>query len=399
MRAAFALILAAIFFAVPAAGGVVDEVVAQVSQARYTSDLSTQLFTHNGNNRGLAGADHDPARNHIQQTLADLSLATTLDPFIYSNSTYYNVVAVQPGRTRPEQVYIVGAHYDSVNCPGADDNASGVAGVLEAARVLSAWPTEATVIYIGFDREEQGLKGSYAYAGAHAANDIRGMISLDMIAYNPTGSNHNKALLYGRTASGTIKQAMAQMVQQYGGIASTDMGQLDASDHAPFESYGKQACLLIEAAVWQNPYYHKTTDSVDTASYIDYDYATRMTAGAVGYLATYAGALRWGDATGDDVVDVRDLGALAFNYNDAGTGWSDGDFDGNGVVDVRDLAILALHYQEGVPPPPADAAMSADSSPVPEPATLAFLAMGVVLVRRRARVPRRALFPAVRTAN
>ncbi len=114
------------------------------------------------------------------------------------------------------------------------------------------------------------------------------MISLDMIAYNPTGSGYNSANIYGRTTSDPLKNALADALWTYGGLTSYIGGPIDASDHAPFEWQGKQACLLIEANVWSNPYYHQQADSVDTPNYIDYAYATNMVRGTVGYLATAA---------------------------------------------------------------------------------------------------------------
>lgn len=153
--------------------------------------------------------------------------------------------------------------------------------------MLSQFTFEATLIFIGFDQEEQGLVGSKAYAGEHNDDDILGMISLDMIAYN--GSSLNKARIYGRDSSAAIKQSLTDAISLYGdGLSCVDSGSLDASDHAPFEAEGFQACLLIEYDVWNNPYYHKLTDSVDMLNYIDYAFATNMVSSTVGFLATAA---------------------------------------------------------------------------------------------------------------
>jgi autotransporter-associated beta strand protein len=265
----------------------VQDVVNEVSQSAYTSFLANRLYTHTGDNRGIGGAQHDLARSNIYDTFAGLGLNPVLAPFTYNGSTYYNVVATLTGTVHPSEIYVIGAHYDSVNNPGADDNASGVAGVLEAASVLARHRFDATVVFIAFDREEQGLIGSTAYADAHTADDLRGMVSLDMIAYNPSGAHHDKAYVYGRTASNPIKNDLAAAIASYGGgIAAEIGGDEPYSDHAPFEANGDQACLLIEHAVWSNPYYHKAADSVDTAGYIDYAYGTKMTRSVVGWLAT-----------------------------------------------------------------------------------------------------------------
>jgi hypothetical protein len=266
----------------------VSEVVSHVSQPVYTNYLNSYLYTHTGDNRGY-GAQHDLARTNIFNSFVSYGLQTSLSPFVYNSTTYYNVIGILPGTTLPNEYIIVGAHYDSVNNPGADDNASGVAGVMSAAKAMSQYTFDRTLIFAAFDREEQGLKGSAAWANAHSGDAIKGMVSLDMIAYNPAGPNYNKALIYGRTISDPLKNALSSAVNTYGGITCTLMGQLDASDHAPFEWNGFQAALLIEAAVWSNPNYHKATDSVDTPGYIDYAYATGMTKGTVGWMAGAAG--------------------------------------------------------------------------------------------------------------
>jgi len=267
--------------------GFVSNIVNQVSQSTYRSYLDNLLYAHSGDNRGIGGAQHDLARTNIVSQFVSFGLQTSLDPFPYGGNTYYNVVGVLPGTSRASQYYIVGAHYDSVNNPGADDNASGVAGVLEAARVLSQYDFEASLVFIAFDREEQGLIGSQDYASEHWSDDIRGMISLDMIAYNHLAGN--TASIYGRAASLALKQALADAMATYGdGLTATIYGQLDASDHAPFEWQGFHAALLIEGGAWSNPYYHQPTDSVDTPGFIDYLFATRMTRSTVGYLATVA---------------------------------------------------------------------------------------------------------------
>jgi hypothetical protein len=108
----------------------ISSVLDDISEVTYTDVLQNLLYTHSGDNRGLAGAEHDLARANIFNCFSELGLQTSLDPFTYNGQTYYNVVGIQPGATHPDDIYILGAHYDSLNNPGADDNASGVAGVL-----------------------------------------------------------------------------------------------------------------------------------------------------------------------------------------------------------------------------------------------------------------------------
>jgi len=303
-----ALASALFCFQTAALGISIFDVVNGVTQADYTG-YHELLYVHNGNNRGIGGAQHDLARTNIFNTLQSFGLTTTLDSFTYNSTTYYNVVGRRVGTSRPNDIYIVGAHYDSVNNPGADDNASGVAGVMVAAHILTQYPLDATVVFIAFDREEQGLYGSFAYVAAHSGDNILGMISLDMIAYNPAGGSHNTALLYGYGQGNPLEDSLASALLTYGGITSTEYGALASSDHWPFQAQGKPACLLIEGAVWGNPYYHQQTDSVDSPNYIDYAYATNMTRGAVAYLA--ANAVNMGEIPEPNCIVILIIAGLA----------------------------------------------------------------------------------------
>jgi hypothetical protein len=283
--ARLAVLLTALFWVPAAWADTIADVVALVNQTSYSTYLNS-LYTHNGNNRGVGGTHHDLARTYIYDTLADLGLTTTLD----TSGGYTNVVAVKSGSVNPGNIYIIGGHYDSAYNPGADDDASGVAGVLEAARVLANYTFEDTVIFIAFDGEELGLNGSTNYANAHASDNILGMISLDMIAYNHTGANRARTYYYQSDCQ-SFAETLATTLQTYSGLTTSVGGQMGQSDHVRFDYLGKNAALLIEYAYGSNPNYHKSTDSVDTLNYIDYLYATSMTRGVVGYLALEAGLL------------------------------------------------------------------------------------------------------------
>ena len=319
-----------------------DTVADQISEASYQDFLDNLLYTHLGDSRGIGGADHHPARDNIRDQFLSYGLVASFETFTYSGNTGYNVVAELPGTTRPDEVYIIGGHYDSVNNPGADDNASGVAGVLEIARIVSQYESEATIRFIAFDMEELGLIGSSDYASDHSGENIRGMISMDMIAYDP--NNQGRARLYGRTTP--IKQALASALTEYGGITSTLLGALDASDHAPFEQRGFSACLIIENEVWNNPNYHKWNDSVDTAGYINYPFATHMTKGVAGWLVDAAGVMAFcaADFNGDNSVDTLDVLAFLNAWN---AGDPEGDFNGDGTHNTLDVLAFLNAWNEG----------------------------------------------------
>jgi acetylornithine deacetylase/succinyl-diaminopimelate desuccinylase-like protein len=111
----------------------------------------------------------------------------------YWGVAWRNVVGTIPGTKNPEEIYIVCAHLDSksdkrlVYAPGADDNASGCAAVLELAALLADHSFEKSIRFIIFSREETGQNGSKAYLKSldKEKEKIRGAINLDMIAFGP----------------------------------------------------------------------------------------------------------------------------------------------------------------------------------------------------------------------
>lgn len=294
----------------------------QVSQPSYTHIHQDLLYTHLGDNRGLLGDQHGPARSNIYNYFLNEGLTTTLEPFVYMGTTFYNVVGEKQGLTRPEDVYIVGAHYDSLYTPGADDNASGVAAIMEAARVLSDYDFDATLRFVAFDREEQGLVGSTAYAAAHANDHILGMLNVDMIGYNPTTSVRNRLRIYEAVDSGPVgeddfPQQLRLAVPKYtSGISAYYSSINGASDHAPFEARGFDAAMLTEYTL--SPYYHLQTDAVETADCMDYAFATKATTVVTGFLAECAGLVDQTTLVDASIVSGNRL-RLVYAAEDEGT--------------------------------------------------------------------------------
>jgi hypothetical protein len=336
---------------------------ALVSESSYRHYLDDMLYTHDGDARGLLGPEHDLARDNIEMLFNSFGLSVELHPFEYYGQTYYNVIATKTGTLYPDQEYIIGAHYDSawfeypdIGSPGADDNASGVALVLEAARIISAFDSDYTIRFMAFDREEQGLVGARAWADDHITNDILGMISADMVAYN---KGTNTVDIFGLSTSEPIKTALADAVAAYGdGLIPSVGGASSGSDHWAFEERGFVACLMIED--WGNPYYHDDLDSVDTPDYIDYAYATRMTRSAVGWLVDAAGVdvpIPDGDYDGSGLVDMADYDAFVDCYSGADVAPGDSgclffDFDSDGDVDCVDWDLFVVVW-DGPGDPPA----------------------------------------------
>ncbi len=293
-RVLFAVVLLVAVASATALGVTVADIVGQVSQSNYTDILVNQLYTHVGDNRScLGGPDHEAAAANIFLSFRRDGLTTRYDPFTYTTggTTYNckNIIATKQGMTNPDSIYILGGHYDA-RSPGADDNGSGTAGVLEAARVLSHYDFDSTIIFCAFDCEEWGMWGSKHMAADYAGRPIAGMVNLDMISWNMP-SKPNRVLLYGN--SPTMKQGLGTAITTYSnGITWSDGGDWSATDHSSFEAYGAPAVWPYEAQKQGNSDIHTTRDNIDrTDGYIDFVYATNITRGVVGYMASTAGLI------------------------------------------------------------------------------------------------------------
>src|SRR5256886_1373463 len=135
---------------------------------------------------------HRAARDYIASELRTLGLRVDLAPFSFRGRTYHNVVGSVPGSDARRPRLLVGAHFDSTaHTPGADDNASGVAALLECARLIASRTPQAGVEFVGFDLEElQTVTGRYR-VGSHALarekrarrETLAGALILEMVGY------------------------------------------------------------------------------------------------------------------------------------------------------------------------------------------------------------------------
>ena len=286
---AWTLLLA---LAIPARSGEPGKLADEVIQSRYTHYLRNLLHTHNGDNRGPGAPQHDDVRDRIAAALAGQGLNVSLHAFQWRGDTYYNVVGKLIGKTRPDEYYVIGAHYDSKSTPGADDDASGVAALLETARVASTHDFESSILFIAFDLEEPGLIGSKAWVADHPAERIAGMIALDQLSFNWSGYTHNLiAICPPNTDLNPTRTAFENAVRSYsGGLTPVYGGVTSTSDHAPFAAL-TSAISVVEASWSYNTRMHTLADSVDEEGYIDYVFATRVTRSVAAWLASQAGAI------------------------------------------------------------------------------------------------------------
>ncbi len=222
-----------------------------------------------------------------------LGLDAWLQPFAFGSSSSQNVIAELKGTTSPKDIAIICAHYDSTSnqpailAPGADDNASGTAAVMEAARILAKYPFDFTVRFIAFSAEEQGLYGSRAYSTGALAESQRiiGVINLDMIAYADKMPEDLDVIVNSQSQWLAGRAAFAAATYTGLAVRKSINASFVYSDHAPFWDRGYPALCGIEDESIMNPYYHKTTDTISTLNFDFYESATKTSLATLADLA------------------------------------------------------------------------------------------------------------------
>jgi hypothetical protein len=279
----------------------IQEIIDQIDEASYKGIIQS---LENFVTRNARRSEYHDACLWAHNTFESYGLEAEIQPF-WADAWWgddfdcYNVVAEQIGVTYPEQIYIICGHLDSTAgytfypepvAPGADDNASGSGGAIEAARVLSQYNFEYTIRYICFGAEEMGLCGSYAYAAAaaQAGEQILGVINFDMILFD--ADFDGGVYVPYNTPSYPLAQALADAAATYVPELSIQLDYNPGSsysDHYPFWVHGYPAILGIEDDYSSNPYYHSTSDLL--ANYDAYwPFGTQCLKAGVAALATLA---------------------------------------------------------------------------------------------------------------
>jgi aminopeptidase YwaD len=232
--------------------------------------------------------------------------------------THQNVVASLPAvrSVESQPPLIVAAHYDTVmGSPGADDNASGVAVLLEVARGLRSVPLGREVRFIGFSLEEEDLLGSLAYAAELRARSavIHGAIVLECVGFTrsepgsqpaPAGlpvavpSRGDFLAIVANSESVAlaehIEAAAAQRVPELPTVSLIVPGRGELfpdtrrSDHAAFWHFGYPAVMLTDTANFRNPHYHQPSDTLET---LDLEFLASVAEAVLAAVTTLAGAV------------------------------------------------------------------------------------------------------------
>ncbi|MCF8235515.1 MAG: M28 family peptidase [Bacteroidales bacterium] len=218
----------------------------------------------------------------------------------YKDNWIPNVVAEKTGLEHPDSTFIIGGHYDvyASGAPGADDNASGTAGVMEAARALCLHDYDKSVRFICFSGEELGLVGSAYYAEQAAIFDenILAMINLDMISHSATGTEDPEIWYAINSFSGWMADDLQEAIELYVENTTTANGSgsffARASDHASFWDRDFPAIFLNDCLDWDSPnfnnYIHTDNDVLGTSAN-NQELARSITQSCVAMLAHYAG--------------------------------------------------------------------------------------------------------------
>ncbi|MBI3982075.1 MAG: M20/M25/M40 family metallo-hydrolase [Gemmatimonadetes bacterium] len=246
------------------------------------------------------------AADSIEARLRRMGLSVARRPFPYADRSYHNLEVEWRGSTRPEDIVVVGAHYDTAEgAPGADDNASGAAGLLEVARHLAqATPPARTVRAVFFASEEPPFfatewMGSAVYAREAAARGDRivAMLSLETIGYYDTtaGSQrypppfsffypdrgHFVGFVSDIGSGPLVRRTLAAFRRaapfpSEGAAAPSWVSGVGWSDHMPFWVHGYRAIMITDTAPFRNPYYHTPYDTMDK---LDFDRMARVVRG------------------------------------------------------------------------------------------------------------------------
>lgn len=311
----------------------IQNMVNEVSQSQYTSyQLSLQnmglglydaRYNQGFRSRAMWSSGSELGNQETRAYLVDQFSSMGMNARV--QGIRKNVIGELTGTVTPENVYIVSGHFDtdrgshSSPRPGGDDNASGVAGVLEAARVLSQYQFNSTILFIGWNGEEHGEWGSKDYVNTIAKNawdaghqEIKGMMALDMILR--PGNDADPGAPIDLDVITESNQVCTDWANTFIAAANTYVPTLTidsnqpytdtprGTDHKPFYDAGYAAFWLGENTLPEllngaNAHYHKSTDASDSlANYpnnpsgvvFDYPFATDTVRATVATIAQEA---------------------------------------------------------------------------------------------------------------
>lgn len=259
------------------------------------------------------------ATRYITESLEGWGYEVRVQPFESRGLTVRNLEVELPGSKKNQEIIVLGAHYDSVfGTPGANDNGSGVAALLEIARLLAGKSFARTIRFVAFTNEEPPFflskeMGSLVYATrARQSNEpIKAMLALETIGYYSQQPGSQKypfpfSFFYPDTANfigfvgnlssrSLVRQAIkafrtSTALPSEGLAAPGWMTGVYWSDHWSFWQAGYPAIMVTDTALFRYPHYHRDTD---TPEKLDYPSLTRATMGLVDVVSVLADPLKY----------------------------------------------------------------------------------------------------------
>ncbi|MGB7574277.1 MAG: M20/M25/M40 family metallo-hydrolase [Thermodesulfobacteriota bacterium] len=235
----------------------------------------------------------EQAAQYIEKEFLKTGLDVKEDRFEWEGKSYKNIVAEKRGITSPHKVLILGAHYDTVpGSPGADDNASAVALLLEVARNIQAVPLGSTVRLIAFSLEEYDYGGSAHYVEGlkKGGEEILGMISAEMVGFTAPRQDYPPYLnpkhypnvgdfiaIIGNERSRELLEKVCQSFKTNSPQLPLEllvvpgkgeaMEEARLSDHSPFWDQGLSALMVTDTGFLRNPNYHLSSDRIETLNF------------------------------------------------------------------------------------------------------------------------------------
>ncbi len=264
----------------------VEPVVIGGEPAVIATRYSYAMFTGQANARAF-----DYVLEQVRAWVPDSQIEIDDYPYADAEHTYTwkNLIVTLPGSTRANEIVVLSAHLDSTvvregnaleAAPGADDNATGAAALLEAVRLFSHYRFERTLKLIFFSGEENGLAGSRAYVADHPTDAIVAVLNMDMFGFDSNGDRCFELHVGVIPGAEEIGQTFVQSIQEYNLDLRYDFLRAtatDRSDHTAFWEKGVPAITVIQnffedgladgcQGVDGTPWYHRPGDTVDKIS-------------------------------------------------------------------------------------------------------------------------------------
>ena len=252
----------------------IRDMINNLSRQRIEQNL-THLVSYP--TRRSTSSHYRQAAGWAKDRLSEMGYTTRLEQIAVGTQSSFNVIADKPGGgTSERHLIIVTAHLDSINisggssgvAPGADDNGSGSAGLLEIAHLLREQRATHDLRLILFGAEEQGLYGSKQYVASLAAPErqrVRAVINMDMVATVNTALP--TVLIEGADVSRTVIDGLVSAASAYTQLTVQTSLEPYNSDHVPFIDAGIPAVLTIEGADSANSNVHTASDTLDHINY------------------------------------------------------------------------------------------------------------------------------------